>query len=212
MRGRRLFAPTGHRVATRGQLQQPPVVRSTRPLRKATPLGRSSDRHRAVLASQNVVLTPAQHCHRDHKLPRLTRPILLRPAQLSRRDRTTEMDHRGFSIATPAWLHTRIGAIGRTLRTASPSVAYIRASIFHPPVHSRPTRYKLREPDAHAPWTATMPTQLHKLLGTHKVGTTALHLLSSSLAPTTYANYDSVMRQFAVFCHEEDIHPLQAPT
>jgi hypothetical protein len=57
-----------------------------------------------------------------------------------------------------------------------------------------------------------MPTELHKLLGTDKVGTTALHLLSSSLAPTTYANYDSGMRQLAVFCHEEDIHPLEAPT
>jgi hypothetical protein len=55
-----------------------------------------------------------------------------------------------------------------------------------------------------------MTTQLRKLLGIDKVGTTALHMLSSSLAPTTYANYDSGMRQFAAFCHEEDIHPLQA--
>jgi site-specific recombinase XerD len=37
-------------------------------------------------------------------------------------------------------------------------------------------------------------------------------LLSSSLAPTTYANYDSDTRQFAAFCHEEDIHPMQATT
>jgi hypothetical protein len=37
-------------------------------------------------------------------------------------------------------------------------------------------------------------------------------MLSSSLAPTTYANYDIGMRQFAVFCHEEDIHPLQVTT
>jgi hypothetical protein len=49
-------------------------------------------------------------------------------------------------------------------------------------------------------------------LGTGHVGDTALHLLSSSLAPKTYANYDSGMRQFAAFCHEEDIHPLQATT
>jgi hypothetical protein len=54
--------------------------------------------------------------------------------------------------------------------------------------------------------------QLRKLLGTDQVGTTTLHMLSSSLAPTTYANYDSGMRQFATFCHEEDIHPLQATT
>jgi site-specific recombinase XerD len=51
-----------------------------------------------------------------------------------------------------------------------------------------------------------------QLLGTDQVGTTTLHVVSNSLAPTTYANYDNGMRQFAAFCHEEDIHPLQATT
>jgi site-specific recombinase XerD len=37
-------------------------------------------------------------------------------------------------------------------------------------------------------------------------------MLSSFLAQTTYANYDSGMRQFTAFCHEEDIHPLLATT
>jgi hypothetical protein len=53
-----------------------------------------------------------------------------------------------------------------------------------------------------------MTTKLRKLLGTDHVGDTALHLLSSSLALITYANYDNGMRQFAALCHEEDIHPL----
>jgi hypothetical protein len=57
-----------------------------------------------------------------------------------------------------------------------------------------------------------MIAQIRKLLGTDHVGTTALNMLSSSLAPTTYANCDSGMRQFAAFCHEEGIHPLQAST
>jgi hypothetical protein len=57
-----------------------------------------------------------------------------------------------------------------------------------------------------------MTDRLRNLLGTDHIGTTALHLLSSSLAPTTYSNYDSGMRQFAAFCHEEHIHPLQATT
>jgi hypothetical protein len=57
-----------------------------------------------------------------------------------------------------------------------------------------------------------MIAQLRKLLGTDYVGTIALNLLSNSLAPTIYANYDRGMRQFAAFCHEEDIHPLQATT
>jgi hypothetical protein len=102
--------------------------------------------------------------------------------------------------------------MGRTLRTFSPGVADLRSVTFHSLVHPRLTRYKLREPDAHAPWTSSMTPQLRKLLGTDRIGTTALNMLSSSLAPTTYANYDSGMRQFAAFCHEEDMHPLQATT
>ena len=77
---------------------------------------------------------------------------------------------------------------------------------------SRPVRYTLREPDAQAPWTTTMTDRLRNMLGTDHIGTTALHLLRNSLAPTTYANYDSGMRQFAAFCHEENIHPLHATT
>jgi hypothetical protein len=57
-----------------------------------------------------------------------------------------------------------------------------------------------------------MTPQLRKLLGTDHIGTTALNLLSISLAPTTYAKNDSGMRMSAAFCHEEDIHPLQATT
>jgi hypothetical protein len=57
-----------------------------------------------------------------------------------------------------------------------------------------------------------MTARLRKMLGTDQIGNTALHLLSSSLVPTTYSNYDSGMRQFAAFCHEENIHPLQATT
>jgi hypothetical protein len=120
------------------------------------------------------------------------------------------MKCRGFSTATPAWLHTRKGAIGRTLRTSSPSVADLRPNTVHLPVHSRPSRYKLRDPDAQAPWTPTMTDKLRKMLGTDQVGTTTLNMLRISLAPTTYANHDSGMRHFAGFCHEERIHPLQA--
>jgi hypothetical protein len=57
-----------------------------------------------------------------------------------------------------------------------------------------------------------MTARLRNLLGTDHIGTTTLNLLSSSLAPTTYANCDSGMRPFAAFCHEEDIHPLHATT
>jgi hypothetical protein len=158
VRRRRLFAPSGYRVTTRDQLLQPPVVRTTRPLRKTTPVGRIGHRHRTQLAPQTVVPRLAQHGHRDHPLPRLTRHVLPRSARLARGGRTTKMEHRGLSTATPALMHTRTCAIGRTLRTSSPSVADLRTSTVHPPVHSRMTMYNLREPDAHAPWTATMTT------------------------------------------------------
>jgi hypothetical protein len=210
VRRRRLLAYSGHIVATRYQLLQPPVVRATRPLHKTTTVGRSGHRRRTLLAPQTVVPRLAQHGHRGHPLLHLTRLALPRSARLTRGGRTTMMEHRGLSTATPSLMHTGKGAIGRTLRTSSPSVADLRTSTVHPPVHSCPVRYKLREPDAHAPWTATMTAHLRKLLGTDQVGTTALHMMSSSLAPTTYANYDSGMLQFAAFCHKEDIHPLKA--
>jgi hypothetical protein len=53
-----------------------------------------------------------------------------------------------------------------------------------------------------------MTAKLRTLLGTGHIGTTTLNMMSSSLAPITYANYGSGMRQFAAFCHEEGIHPL----
>jgi hypothetical protein len=176
------------------------MVSSTRPLCKTAPVGCSGYRHRTIMAPQTVVSELAQLGHRDHPLPRLARLVLPRSARLARGGRTTRMIHHGFSTATPAWLHIRRGAIGRTLQTASPSFTDLRALISHPPMPSRPVRYKLREPNAHAPWTATMTSRLRKLLGTDQIGTTALHMLSSSLAPTTYSNYDSGMRQFAAFC------------
>jgi hypothetical protein len=57
-----------------------------------------------------------------------------------------------------------------------------------------------------------MPNHLRTILGTDHIGTTTLNLLSSSLAPTTYAKYDSGMRQFAAFCPEEGIHSLHVTT
>jgi hypothetical protein len=212
MRGLRMSTPSGHRVATRGKLLQPAMVSSFRPLCETTPIGGSCYRHRTALAPKTVVLELTQLGHRDHPLPRLARPVFPRSARLARGGRTTMMEHRGFSTATPAWLHSRRGAIGRTLRTASSNLTDLSAMVNHPTKPSRPVRNTLREPDAHAPWTATMTTRLRKLLGTDQIGTTALHLLSSSLVPTTYSNYDIGMRQFASFCHEENIHPLQATT
>jgi hypothetical protein len=42
-----------------------------------------------------------------------------------------------------------------------------------------------------------MATQFRDLLGTDHLGTTAISLLSNSLAPSTYANYDSALRPYA---------------
>jgi hypothetical protein len=47
-------------------------------------------------------------------------------------------------------------------------------------------------------------------MGTDKLGVTAVALLSNSLAPSTYATYDSSLRQFLIFCTEENLAPLQA--
>jgi hypothetical protein len=79
---------------------------------------------------------------------------------------------------------TRRGAICKALRTASPKVAYRRllAGVFVG--HPRTARYNLHELSSHAPWTATMIDNLCTMLETDLIiGTTALNLLSNSLAP-----------------------------
>jgi hypothetical protein len=63
---------------------------------------------------------------------------------------------------------------------------------------------------APAPWSADLAEAFQDLLGTDKLGVTAVALLSNSLAPSTYASYDNALRQFFFYCTEENIAPLQA--
>jgi hypothetical protein len=62
----------------------------------------------------------------------------------------------------------------------------------------------------HAPWSSSMADTYQSLSGTDTLGVTAVSLLSNSLAPSTYANYDSALRQFFAFRTEEGIPPLHA--
>jgi hypothetical protein len=57
---------------------------------------------------------------------------------------------------------------------------------------------------------SSMATKFQVLLGTDTLDATAISLLSNSLAPSTYANYDSALRQYFAFCAEENLSPLQA--
>jgi hypothetical protein len=63
---------------------------------------------------------------------------------------------------------------------------------------------------APAPWSADLAETFQDLLGADKLGDTAVALLSNSLPPSSYASYDSALRQFFIFCTEEHIAPLQA--
>jgi hypothetical protein len=55
-----------------------------------------------------------------------------------------------------------------------------------------------------------MRNHVGALVGTDDVGDLVLDLLIVSLAPTTYNNYGTGMRRFAVFSNEEGITPLEA--
>jgi hypothetical protein len=55
-----------------------------------------------------------------------------------------------------------------------------------------------------------MATKFQTLLGADKLGATAISLLSNSLPPATYANYDSALRHFFAFFAQENLPPLQA--
>jgi hypothetical protein len=76
--------------------------------------------------------------------------------------------------------------------------------------HTCPQLYHLNADTPNAPWTASMPTKLRDLLGTDPLGTVAIGLLNSSLAPSTYANYDNALRQYLTFCAAERVPPLHA--
>ena len=116
------------------------------------------------------------------------------------------MEHRGLSSLTPSWLYTRRGAIGRALRPVQLNATLQRVR----PLRTRPPRYCLQFGTAPGPWSADLAETFQDLLGTDKLGVTAVALLSNSLAPSTYASYDSALRQFFIFCTQENIAPLQA--
>jgi hypothetical protein len=142
-----------------------------------------------------------------HPLPRHTRPTLLRTKELARGSRTTKVERSGLSAAKPALLHTRRGAICHTLRTTSPQVADLGPLAGVPPGRPRNARYGLHKPSARAPWTASMTDKLRIVLGTDLIGASALNLLSSSLALTTCANYDSGIRQWPLSATRKALTP-----
>jgi hypothetical protein len=55
-----------------------------------------------------------------------------------------------------------------------------------------------------------MYAKFRALLGIGRLGTTAINLINSSLAPSTYANYDSTLRNVFSFCAAEGLPPLIA--
>jgi hypothetical protein len=57
-----------------------------------------------------------------------------------------------------------------------------------------------------------MTARLFLTLGTDNLGHAAVTLLIKSLAPATYGNYESGLRNFLLFCAKDDLHPLRAIT
>jgi hypothetical protein len=72
---------------------------------------------------------------------------------------------------------------------------------------SETQRYRLATIPNQAPLSSSMATKFQTLLGSDNLGATAISLLSNSLAPTTYANYDSALRQYFALC--ANLLPLQ---
>jgi hypothetical protein len=55
-----------------------------------------------------------------------------------------------------------------------------------------------------------MATTFRTMLGYGHLGTSAIGMLSGSLAGPTYANYESTLRHYFALCVEEGLNPLQA--
>jgi hypothetical protein len=77
-----------------------------------------------------------------------------RTARYARRGRTTWVKRRDLSTATPAWLCTRRGVKGQSLRAISPTIVHYMAP---PPLLPRgrvgPQRCRLNNDTTSAPWT-----------------------------------------------------------
>jgi hypothetical protein len=206
MRRRRLPIHVKCTLESRKQLMQPPMVRSPGSRRQTRPFTCRGYCHRPLLAEQNVVPRFRPACKYNFALPGGPRHVLSRQARQAREGRTSRVEHRGLSALTPSWLYTRGGAIGRALRPDRliSKVQPVR------PLRTGPPRYCLQFGTASVPRSADLAETFQDLLGTNKLGVTAVALLNNSLAPSTYASYDSALRQFFILCTKENIAPLQA--
>eukprot|EP00873_Tetraselmis_striata_P041934 jgi/Tetstr1/462198/TSEL_007261.t1 len=73
--------------------------------------------------------------------------------------------------------------------------------------------YVIDEPEAVAPWAASLRSRLQDAFGSDELGQRTLDLLSSSLTAQTLKSYAGNMSQFAEFCHDsENISPPEATT
>eukprot|EP00873_Tetraselmis_striata_P010891 jgi/Tetstr1/431155/TSEL_020867.t1 len=74
--------------------------------------------------------------------------------------------------------------------------------------------YVIDEPEAVAPWAASLRSRLHDAFGSDELGQRTLDLLSISLiSAQTLKSYAGRLSQFAEFCHDsENISPLEATT
>jgi hypothetical protein len=55
-----------------------------------------------------------------------------------------------------------------------------------------------------------MVTKFCALLGTDRLGSTSISLLSNSLAPSTYSSYNCTLRYYFSFCAAEGLPPQNA--
>jgi hypothetical protein len=185
MRGRRLPTPSRRGLATRKQLLRP-LDCSPNPRCQTALVKCSRNRRGPLLAQQTLYQTL-------HPPPR-TGLVLPRLVRHARGGRTTRLEHRGPSSNTASWLYTRRGAIYQFLRATH--AAYCTAPPVPLQISTAPQGYRLTTDTPHAHWSASMVTKYRDLLVTDRLGTTAISLLSSSLAPSTYASYDSALRQY----------------
>jgi hypothetical protein len=165
MRKRRMPTSTGRHMATRIQLLEPGFGSTANILRETTTVESGSCRHRTTLATHAMALASTLHGSRDHPLSRHTLSLNSMATRHEQDGRTTRVERGGISAPTPAWLHTRMGAIGRTLRATSPHIASLLSLSHPPPERPRNDRNLSHNATTNAPWIATMTSNLHIMLG-----------------------------------------------
>jgi hypothetical protein len=127
-----------------------------------------------------------------------------REAARTRFSRQASLARKCRLNSLPAWLYLRRGSVSATLTMFS--TRHIKQAIQSYPSRVAKIRYNVEVAGCKNPWADSMRPYMQRLLGTDRLGTKTLVLLTASWAKSTADTYMSAIKPYFEFCEEHDIH------